>query len=156
MKLGNPLLGSFIPVGKKERCDRGWKWRWQVFIILMAHFSMVAGCATPRIQAVDPQLFLNSEMPFIKDGATTREEVSLKLGVPSAQLKGDRILRYRLPADESKLCILNSINLCVLRVLCGYVFCSSTQFEKTIATGRRHGRRSHQEANPGNGGQIVQ
>ncbi len=61
---------------------------------------MLAGCATPRIQTVDPQGFLNSELAFIKDGVTTREEVCLNLGVPTAQLEGDRILMYQFRPDQ--------------------------------------------------------
>jgi len=62
--------------------------------------GMPAGCATPKIQVADAQLLLNSELAFIKDGETTREEVSLKLGVPSAQLEGDRILMYQFRTSE--------------------------------------------------------
>jgi hypothetical protein len=76
-----------------------WKKHIQV-IILSALIIIAAGCATPRIQPVDPQIFLNSELAFIKDGVTTREEVCLKLGVPTAQLEGDRILMFQFRADE--------------------------------------------------------
>ena len=36
-------------------------------------------------------------------GKTTKEEVLLKLGTPSAQFQGERIFTYRLVADEKEL-----------------------------------------------------
>jgi len=77
-----------------------YKRRFQVLIVSIALVGMLAGCATPRIQAVDPQVFLNSELAFIRDGVTTREEVCLNLAVPTAQLEGDRILMYQFRADQ--------------------------------------------------------
>jgi outer membrane protein assembly factor BamE (lipoprotein component of BamABCDE complex) len=71
-----------------------------IFVTAIAFMGMPAGCATPKIQVADAQLLLNSELAFIKDGETTREEVSLKLGVPSAQLEGDRILMYQFRTSE--------------------------------------------------------
>jgi len=77
-----------------------WFRKLQILITAIAFMGMLAGCATPKIQVADAQLLLNSELAFIKDGETTREEVSLKLGVPSAQLEGDRILMYQFRAGE--------------------------------------------------------
>ena len=71
-----------------------------LLILAIASVAMLAGCATPKIQLADAQLLLNSELTFIKDGETTREEVVLKLGVPSAQREGDRILMYQFRAGE--------------------------------------------------------
>jgi len=79
----------------------GWKRQIQIIIVSVVLISMTVGCATPRIQPVDPQMFLSTEMAFIKDGVTTREEVSLKQGVPTAQLEGDRILMYQFRADSN-------------------------------------------------------
>jgi hypothetical protein len=78
-----------------------WKSRLPVFIVWIFFISLSWGCATPKIQTVDPQFLLNSELQFIKDGVTTREEVSLALGVPSGQLEGDRILMYQFRADDT-------------------------------------------------------
>ncbi len=72
----------------------------QPLMISIALISVLAACATPRIQPIDPQVFLNSELAFIKDGIITREEVALKLGVPTAQLEVDRILMYQFRAGE--------------------------------------------------------
>ena len=62
---------------------------------------IAAGCATPNIKPADPQLlFTSGLLNFLQDGTTTREEVVLKLGVPSAQIEGDRILMYQLKTDK--------------------------------------------------------
>ena len=62
---------------------------------------LTIGCATPRIQPSDPQLLYRSDLlSFLKNGATTREEVVLKLGIPSAQIEGEKILMYQLRADK--------------------------------------------------------
>jgi hypothetical protein len=68
--------------------------------LAIAFIAALGGCATPKIQVADAQLLLNSELAFLKDGETTREEIALKLGVPSAQLEGDRILMYQFRAGE--------------------------------------------------------
>ncbi len=78
----------------------GWRRKLPVLIVSIFFISLPGGC-TPRVQTVDPQLLLNSELQFIKDGVTTREEVSLNLGVPSGQLEGDRILMYQFHMDET-------------------------------------------------------
>jgi hypothetical protein len=39
-------------------------------------------------------------LDFIEDGRTTREEVLLALGDPSAAYEGERILTYRLGRDD--------------------------------------------------------
>jgi hypothetical protein len=62
---------------------------------------LAAGCATPTIQPADPQTIMQSDsMSFFQDGVTTREQVVLQLGMPSAQLEGERILMYQLKADK--------------------------------------------------------
>jgi hypothetical protein len=61
-----------------------------------------AGCATPKVRPADPQLILKSDLlGFLRDGFTRRDEVVLKLGIPSAQIEGEKILMYQLRADES-------------------------------------------------------
>jgi hypothetical protein len=62
---------------------------------------LTIGCATPTLQPADPQLLFKSDMlSFIRDGVTTREEVVVKLGIPSAQIEGDRILMFQMRADK--------------------------------------------------------
>ena len=63
---------------------------------------LATGCATPKVQSVDRQLVFKSDLlGFLQDSVTTREEVILKLGIPSAQVEGERILMYQLKADEN-------------------------------------------------------
>jgi hypothetical protein len=62
---------------------------------------LISSCATPHIQPTDTQLLFNSELlGFVKDGITTREEAILKLGIPSAQFEGEKILTYQLRVDQ--------------------------------------------------------
>jgi len=62
---------------------------------------IVVSCATPHVQTTDTQLLFNSELlGFIQDSITTREEVLLRLGNPSARFEGEKILTYNLHADQ--------------------------------------------------------
>lgn len=54
----------------------------------------LAGCATPSGPQGDRDL-----LAFLQDGSTTRAEVALRLGEPSAQLESDRVLCYRIGGD---------------------------------------------------------
>lgn len=66
------------------------------------YFALLTGCATPAIQPADPRVMAESELlSFIRDGTTTREEVLLQLGMPAAQMEGERILMYQLRPDEA-------------------------------------------------------
>jgi len=66
----------------------------------MAIISVVAGCeSTPSLQPAEPQSLFKSELAFVKDGVTTREEAVLRLGIAAAQVEEDRILMYQLRAD---------------------------------------------------------
>jgi hypothetical protein len=70
--------------------------------LALAFAFLATGCATPKVQPADPQLVFKSDLlGFLQDGATTREEVVLKLGIPSAQIEGQKILMYQLRADEN-------------------------------------------------------
>ena len=62
---------------------------------------LVSGCATPRIKPIDKMDFSN-RLQFLVNGATTREEVLLKLGEPSGQFEGERILTYMLSIDDKR------------------------------------------------------
>jgi hypothetical protein len=67
----------------------------------MLFVTTVLGCATPQIQTADPLLLLKSELlAFIADGSTTREEVLLRLGIPSSQFEGEKILLYQLRSGQ--------------------------------------------------------
>lgn len=72
-----------------------------LIVTAMSLMILAAGCATPKIQPADPQLLFKSDLlSFVRDDVTTREEVVLKLGTPSAQIEGDKILMYQLKVDE--------------------------------------------------------
>jgi hypothetical protein len=68
----------------------------------MAVLIFSAGCAaTPKIQLVSDERLIRSDLlSFIRDGMITREEVLLKLGTPSAQFEGQRILTYSILLDK--------------------------------------------------------
>jgi hypothetical protein len=70
-------------------------------VIALGILVLAEGCeSTPQIQMADPKVLLKWERTFIQDGVTTREQVVLKLGVPSAQFEGDRIMIYQLLVDN--------------------------------------------------------
>jgi len=64
--------------------------------------TMTASCATPPVQPIDAQILFSSKLlGFIQDGNTKREEVVLKLGIPSAPFEGEKILTYQLRVDQT-------------------------------------------------------
>jgi len=65
---------------------------WLMSVALGAGACGCAARSTPA-QVADVE---KSQLAFVCDGVTTREEILLKLGVPSAQFEGERILTYRL------------------------------------------------------------
>ena len=76
-------------------------------VILVCWISaLLGGCAVPRIQPLDTETFLSTAVPFIRDGVTTRRQVLLELGMPSAQFEQQRILTYLLQFEESELTVL--------------------------------------------------
>ena len=52
--------------------------------------SVLAGCAAQPT----PQEWEKRAMPFVQDGAATREQLLLKLGEPTAHFENDRILTW--------------------------------------------------------------
>ena len=57
--------------------------------------SLLTGCATTESLRGRSDL-----LDFLADGRTTREEVLLKLGQPSAQFQHENILTYRLNIES--------------------------------------------------------
>lgn len=55
---------------------------------------LLAGCTPPVLRQAEPAEIQVAWLAFLSDGKTTREEVLLRLGTPSAQLEGERILTY--------------------------------------------------------------
>jgi hypothetical protein len=61
---------------------------------------LLSGCV-PHARPPEPTPLLQSRwLPYLEDGRTTKEEVLLKLGIPSAQFEGERILTYRLALND--------------------------------------------------------
>ena len=81
--------------------DKGLPGQALLVFLTLSLMLLATGCATPTLQPADPQLLFKSDLlSFIRDGVTTREDVVLKLGIPSAQIEGDKILMYQMRADD--------------------------------------------------------
>ena len=67
------------------------------FLAIIAVVSMLAaGCAENQMHRADIE---HGPLQFVKDGVATREQILLKLGEPTGQFEGGRILTYRLSPD---------------------------------------------------------
>ena len=85
-----------------KSCLKGLFYRSDIIFSSLVLITILTSCATPHVQSSDAQLLFKSELlGFIQDGITTREEVMLKLGIPSAQFEGEIILTYQLRVDKS-------------------------------------------------------
>jgi hypothetical protein len=72
------------------------RWRLRLAAIVLGAVCL-AGCATPAIYGADPRL-----LEFLQDGASTRDEIMLALGQPSATFQQERVLTYRLGEDAKQ------------------------------------------------------
>jgi hypothetical protein len=61
--------------------------------------SLIAG-AIVLAACVSAPVGRNDLLDFLRDGETRREEVRMRLGEPSAQYEGERILAFRLSKDS--------------------------------------------------------
>jgi outer membrane protein assembly factor BamE (lipoprotein component of BamABCDE complex) len=61
------------------------------FLILL----LASGCAETKLHTVD-DFMVQQQLGLLEDGKTTKQEILLKFGIPSAQFEGERILTYRL------------------------------------------------------------
>ena len=93
--MGGPPPGPIAKIG-----GRGFAFRYRILPLIL-FLILASGCATPTLHPADPQLLFKSDLSFLQDGIATREEVVLRLGIPSAQMEGDKILMYQLRADEN-------------------------------------------------------
>ena len=107
MRLNTPWSRNCIcPPHETRSAGRTWPSKGPIghFLLTVSAMSLIilaTGCATPKVQPADPQLLFKSDLlSFLGDGVTTREEVVLKLGIPSAQIEGEKILMYQLKVDE--------------------------------------------------------
>jgi hypothetical protein len=64
-----------------------------------ALLSALAACARNTKPVVDPAIAAE-RLPFLVDGRTSREDVLLRLGIPSAEYEDGRIFAYVLRADD--------------------------------------------------------
>jgi len=70
-----------------------------LFIAAVA-LSVVACRPAPELQPARPEGLLQGLLAFLADGKTTRQEVLLQLGAPTAQFEGERILSYAFHVDN--------------------------------------------------------
>lgn len=61
---------------------------------LFLALAMLVGCTPPLLRQAHPAELQAEWLAFLVDGKTTREEVLLRLGTPSAHFEGERILTY--------------------------------------------------------------
>ena len=86
-------MGAEIAVSQMKKMRRSRTTLSRVFATLLALW--LAGCATPTpIPGASRDL-----LKFLQIGKTTREEVLLKLGQPSASFEHEKILTYRVGED---------------------------------------------------------
>jgi hypothetical protein len=67
------------------------------FLIIL----LLSGCAETRLQTVDDAT-LQQQLALLEDGKTTKEDILLKFGIPSAHFEGERILTYRLRYNQKE------------------------------------------------------
>ncbi len=62
---------------------------------------LLGGCTPPLLRQAHPAELQAEWLTFLVDGKTTREEVLLRLGTPSAHLEEERILTYAVSRRPS-------------------------------------------------------
>lgn len=66
---------------------------------LAATFSALLACSDPSIAIEKFRAFETGTLGALQDGRTTRQEILLKFGTPSATFEGERILTYDFVRD---------------------------------------------------------
>lgn len=69
----------------------------RVIVAAICWVFLFGGCATVRVPGADPKL-----LEFLQPGSTTRQQVIVKLGQPSAAFELESILTYRIGEDEEQ------------------------------------------------------
>ena len=72
---------------------------WSCYSHALGLLMFLAGCTSPRLQALDVESFQGGYLSFIRDGETTREQVLLRLGDPSGFFEDGRILTFAIAID---------------------------------------------------------
>lgn len=62
---------------------------------------LFSGCAETKLHTVDDSI-LHQQLSLLEDGKTTKQDILLKFGIPSAQFEGERIFTYRLRYNQSE------------------------------------------------------
>lgn len=67
------------------------------FLILL----LASSCAETKLHTVDDSM-VQQQLGLLEDGKTTKQEILLKFGIPSAQFEGERIFTYRLRYNKEE------------------------------------------------------
>jgi outer membrane protein assembly factor BamE (lipoprotein component of BamABCDE complex) len=62
---------------------------------------LLSGCAETRLQTVDDSI-VQQQLALLEDGKTTKQDILLKFGIPSAQFEGEKIFTYRLRYNQKE------------------------------------------------------
>jgi outer membrane protein assembly factor BamE (lipoprotein component of BamABCDE complex) len=73
-------------------------WRFAAIGFMVA--MLLSGCAETKLHTVDDSM-LQQQLAPLEDGKTTKQEILLKFGIPSAQFEGERIFTYRLRFNQN-------------------------------------------------------
>jgi len=76
------MLWRFAPIG---------------FLIIL----LLSGCAETKLHTVDDSM-MQQQLAPLEDGKTTKQEILLKFGIPSAQFEGERIFTYRFRYNKEQ------------------------------------------------------
>ncbi len=68
--------------------------------VLALAVALLPACDPPTLAQAGPERFRTAAFAFLQDGRTTREEVLLRLGTPSARFQEARILSYTYVSPE--------------------------------------------------------
>lgn len=63
--------------------------------------TLLVGCTPPVLRQAGPAELQAEWLAFLVDGKTSREDVLLRLGTPSAHLEGDRLLTYAFSPNRA-------------------------------------------------------
>jgi hypothetical protein len=84
------------------------RWGFKGILLVFTMLTVFTSACAKRVP-VTGRLIEQRWLPFIQDGETTKEDVLLSLGIPTAHFEGERILVYLLLVEEGKS--LNVVSL---------------------------------------------
>jgi len=71
------------------------------FLVLALGLALASGCVDPGVMQERTRAFESGLLGPIQEGRTTRQEILLHLGAPSAAFEGGRILTYDFVMEPS-------------------------------------------------------